>query len=826
MSNGLKFSLKGEYRPMTISPLNPRKCWEPEFQYALRGIAGDTYPQADYVLEGADPHVVFSKINLGMDILKNSKSYDQRKPSTSEVARVQEQIEQIHALANDPNIPTDRREFFRNLQLPNPRYMPECWRTTGFFRKRLHVLWGLTKGGKHSTFLPASGNAGDWNDKQSRVSLGDALGVPLSVNTGRGATSAGAGVAGAGNAGNGTGQGGVSNGCNGGFLPWLLNALTFGWYGRRHGYRGGGCLGSIFSWLIRLLLIMLIASLFRGCIRGCVPGIGGGRGGIPASVPGGGSGLEGGSGLGGGSGPGAVTPPDGAGEGAGGGTGGEAPDIPPELKGGDGAKGGSDNTGDEGNAGDKSGDTPDGGQGGATTPDTPPPPKPQEKVSNLDAARALACHFRVNPPKDLPGSDGDVAKVEFSVSPIDDIGGKKYEVSDWRINDDVKKPGVSTSFIPEDGLRYDKTYTISVTVVMDGKPQRVEPFQWNTVDAPTWQILEFGRDEKTEMRQYKLVCCNSSSIKPKVKDWKVEFRTKNKDGEKKLDFEVVSNRVGENVFEMRKSIGFFEGAYFMEMTADIDYEVRGKVKSVTHVETFPFTHDSSADGLTKAKYEVVIPNVYFCLAKLEDGSLINGTAFAISEKLLLSNYHVAVGGIPECYANSGNYKVAGPVTLTNVKGKTFYAKVDRFDRGRDLAILRLCDKKGNETDDRLPGYLHLAEDALVAGISETSARHVFAIGYPKGTVCMGPPAFTDGKAEKIIKRDYDWRGKHQAFDTIINYTSTKCGYSGGPLIDYQTEAVLGVNFGGLIEKLEGHKAASLATSAAEVRLGFSNLKKK
>ena len=262
MSNGLRFSLKGEYRPMTISPINPRICWEPEYQYALRGIAGDTYPQADYVLDGADPHVVFSKINLGMDILKNSKSYDQRKPSTSEVARVQEQIEQIHALANDPNIPTDRREFFRNLQLPNPRYMPECWRTTGFFRKRLHVLWGLTKGGKHSTFLPASGNAGDWSDKQSRVSLGEALGVPDVVNTGRG----------------------------GGFLPWLMNALTLGWYGRRCGYRGGGCIGSIFSWIIRLLLLMLIASLLRGCIRGCVPGIFGGRSGLHASAPGGGIG--------------------------------------------------------------------------------------------------------------------------------------------------------------------------------------------------------------------------------------------------------------------------------------------------------------------------------------------------------------------------------------------------------------------------------------------------------------------------------------------------------------------------------------------------------
>ena len=793
MRLGLRFELKDEYRPMTISPLNARRCWEPEFQYALRDIASETYPQAVFELDGSAPYVTFSKVNkFGMEILRGSKSVDQRKPTSSEVVRVQEEIERIHAMANNPRIPLDRREFFRNFQLPNPRYMPECWRTTGFFRKRLHILWGLTKGGKHSTFLPASANAGDWDDKQSRVSLGDVLGVSLASD----------------------GQGNMANGP----LPWLLDALTFGWYGRRYGYRGGGCLGSTLSWIIRLLLILLIVLLFRGCVRGCACAPES-LAALPSVIGGGGSNLDDGSGAS------MTSPSDYTG---GEPNGGESLDIPPRLKC-DGPQDGTGNTGgDCENADDKSDATPNDGQNDATRPldVTPPQFKLQEKVSNLDAARALACRFSVNPPKDLPGSNEDVAHVEFTVSPIDEIGEKEYEVSDWRINDVIKKPGVSTTFSPEGGLRYDKTYTISVTVVMDGKPQRVKPFQWNTIDAPTWQILEFGRDEKRGMRQYKLVCCNSSSITPKVKDWRVEFRTKDKDGEKKLDFEVVSNRLGEDVFEMRKSIGFFEGAYFMELAADVDYEVRGKVKSVTHVETFPFTHDSSADSLTKAKYEVVIPNVYFCLAKLEDGSLINGTAFAISEKLLLSNYHVAVGGIPECYVNSGDYKVACPVTLTNVKGKMFYAKVDRFDRGRDLAILRLCDENGNDTADRLPGYLHLAEDSLVFGINESATRHVFAVGYPKGTVCMGPPAFTDGKAEKVFRRDYNWHGKHQAFDTILNYTSTKCGYSGGPLIDYQTEAVLGVNFGGLVEALEGHKAASLATSAAEVRLGFPNLKNK
>ena len=804
MRSGLKFSLKnGEYYPLTISPLNPLKCWEPEFQYALRDIAGDTYPQADYILDGADAHVRYSKLNsLGIDILNGSRPYDQRRPSKSEVARVQEQIEQIHALANDSNIPTDRREFFKNFQLPDPQYMPECWRVTGLFKKRLHILWGLSKGGKHSTFLPASAHAGSWGDQKNRVPLGEALGVPEATPLANSAKKM-----------SGTLNGQRKSGFWANFLPWLLNVLTFGWYGRHSGRpgigRSGGCLGRIISMLIRLLLVYLLFSLFRGCIPGCASRLGRGLGcGPGVSMPGGfGGGSSGdGSGIDGGSGEGCDTP-EGSGDGR------EcpgkdcsAPDIPPEL-------------GGRAPSNDK--EEPKQGQ------DTPPQPKNDPPpVSNLESVQALACRFKVNPPKELSGSNADVARVVFSISAVDDLKGKEFIVSDWKINDEVRAPGESKTFSPSEGLRYDKTYTVTAAVTVDGNPQRVEPFQWNTVDQPTWQILEYGRNVDNSMRQYKLVCCNSSSIKPYVTNWKVSFRTKDNREDKTLDFGVESKRTGDNLFEMKKNIGFFEGSYFMEMSADVEYVVRGKTNRVTHVETFPFTHDSSADGLTKAKYEVVIPNVYFCLAKLEDGSLINGTAFAISEKLLLSNYHVAVGGIPECYVNSGNYKVAGLVTLTNVKGKTFYAKVDRYDRGRDLAILRLCDKTGKEVDDRLPGYLHLSEDSLVSGINETATRHVFAIGYPKGTVCMGPPAFTDGKAEKIFKRDYDWRGKHESFDTILNYTSTKCGYSGGPLIDYQTETVLGVNFGGMASRVEGHKAASFATSAAEIRLGFSNLKKK
>ncbi len=771
MKSGLRFSLKSEYRPMTISARNSRKCWEPDFQLSLREVAGDTYPQADYELGGEDPHVVFSKVRFGRELLKRSKDYDQSKPSSTEVARVQGQIEQIHALANDPNVPSDRREFFRDFRLPDPKAMPECWRTMGFFRKRLHILWGMEKVGKNATFLPSSKNSLEWADGKNRKKVEDVLDVHDLTRAD--------------------------------WRPWLLNALTFGWYGRRHGYRQrGGCLGSILTWLVRLLLIMLVASLFRGCLPRCssVPPVS-----IPpisfppvlppsASTP---SEDDKGS----------ETPKDGKGE--------EAPALPEDE---DGAN--SENAESSSPSKSELSKSKDSGLDDKK-PESPPLP-PQDEVSGRESVEALSFGFRVNPPKELSASD-DIAKVEFSVSPIADLQGKDYVISDWCVNGEVRRPGASRTFAPPEGLRYDKSYTISASVTVDGKEHRVEPFQWNMVDSPTWQILEVGRDASGERRQYKIVCCNSSSVEPTVKSWKVAFRPGGKNEGTALAFDHDEKDLGKDGIELDWGIDRYKGAYYLELTAEVEYSLRGKDKTATHVETFPFTHDSSADALTKAKYEVVIPNVYFCLARLTDGSLINGTAFAVSEKRLLSNYHVAVGGIPECYANSGDYKVAGPVTLTNIKGKTYYAKVEWSDRGRDLAVLRLCDKRGNDADDRLPGYLHLANDALVSGICETAARHVFAIGYPKGTVCKGPPAFTDGKAEQVISRDYKWNGDAQTFDTIVNYTSTKCGYSGGPLVDYQTETVLGVNFGGLVEQLDGHKAASLATSVKEVRRAFTKL---
>lgn len=734
MKFGLKFPLNGEYRPLTISPNNPHKCWEPSFQTALREIAGDTYPQADYKLDGREPCVVFSEVNArGAEIIGCSKDYNQRKPSRAEVRRIQRQIEEIHRLARDSGIPADRREFFENFQLPDPWKMPECWRVTGgIFHRRVHILWGLAKG-KNSTFLPTSSGTHNWKDEEARRPLEQVVEIPPRSETER---ASGDGTRhiekhASGNAQSGNGSDASSD------TP------------RRNGRRSGrarGCLANLIVWGLALGLLFLLLRIC-GCMPGCSSRLH--RGGGPGS------------------------------------------------------------SGDDGKSsenGNKS-STCDG---------------PSVKMEPPVVPKAFKCAFKVNPPRMLSGSNDDVAQVEFSVSPLDDLGGRQYEVSNWQINGEIKQRGAADLFAPPNGLRTDKTYTITAAVTMDGVPQRVEPYQWNKRDEPTWQIIEFNRSKEGK-RQYKLVCCNSSDVEINVQDWKVAFRAGGEVGERSLTFEgVEKNPLGQDALELDWSIGKYKGAYFVEITAAIQYN---KTHTVKHTEVFPFTHDSSSDSLIKAKYEIVIPNIYFCLAKLDDGSLINGTAFAISKKLLLSNYHVAVGGIPESYANSGEYKVEDPVKLTNVEGKTFYARVEQADRERDLALLRLCDEAGKDTDDKLAGYLHLADEEVVNSISKDSPRPVFAIGYPKGTVCMGPPAFTDGKAEEIDWRNYVYRNQKQAVKTIFHYTNTECGYSGGPLIDYQTGSVLGVNFGGFFDLPEGgHKAASLATSVSEVYLAFPSLR--
>ena len=297
------------------------------------------------------------------------------------------------------------------------------------------------------------------------------------------------------------------------------------------------------------------------------------------------------------------------------------------------------------------------------------------------------------------------------------------------------------------------------------------------------------------------------------------------DADGKLAFDVKSEPTGATTFEMAQNIGFKRGIYRLQLMVDIAYEdtARGVTGRTAHCETIPFVHDTSTEGLNTAKYQVAIPHVYFCLARQIGGTELNGTAFAVSKKRLLTNYHVAVGGLPDHDAAGGaDYRVEEVLQLTNWRGKIYHAKVEKADPARDLALLVLCDRDGADTGDELPGYLHLAPDNMLQAI-EKEPRLAFSVGYPAGTVPMGPPAYSDGKVEKLEYR----REGPEGIETLVTYTDIKPGYSGGPLIDYKTGQILGVNYGGEISGGTAFgKPASMATSVREVRKCFPVLQGK
>ena len=798
MKKGFRLLIKnGKYKPLTITHQSPKMCWEDEFKEALRSaqcaIKEDVFPEVEFDGESV---VVFRKYNTqGREILGKSSDIRKCPVSKKEIRRLEKVLAKLHETANDPEMPTDKRDFFKNFRLPDPMRMPECWRVTGLFKKRLYILWGLDRAENGGTFLPASKRTNDLEDASQRQSVETIIDSiheqngSSNVNQDGMRTSDGDSVEGE------ERKGG----------EYVKEASTSS--------RGKSCLSKFLDfllWLIFLgifLLLLNVVCPLKGCrmfnrSNGDVSAekIKNERVGEinnpPQPLPNDGEEND------------TPRPSDPGSNGAAS----NQEDVT-----GDGKKGwqsapeGEDeasNQGEPSNKTDGENGSAEGESGKHDVSNNGTVGGSRDNRKQPSGRSHMLYSFKVVASIKTQIESSNFANVCFTVTPLVDLNGVKPIVSDWTVNQKVEQCGVSETFSPRSGLSYDKTYLISATVEVNGEKQRVEPYQWNALEEPTWQIIDRGRDETSKMRRYEVVCTNSSLITPNVLNWDVKFRSV-ASGEP-LDFEFQLQESSDTEMGLKRNIAYYEGAYLLNLSAQIQYQLpSGAIREKTHEEVLPYSHDSSADSLTTAKYEVVIPHVYFCLATLTDGSSINGTAFAISETQLLTNYHVAVGGIPERDVDGASYTVKGPVTLLNGFGKTYYANVEYKNREQDVVILKLCNQEGAATSDKMPGYLHLAADDVIRSITPEQKRSAIAIGYPRGTVCKGPPAFTEGNAEEVKRRN--------GVETIVHYTNIKHGYSGGPLIDYQTGTVLGINFGGLIKKEEQHKPASLATSVSEVR---------
>lgn len=107
----------------------------------------------------------------GNEMLKNSRSLKSTTIPRRCLAKLQAAVNQLHAWAEDPRVPVDKREFCRKFALPDPKKDPDAYRITGgLFSRKLHVLWGYQKEGS-SAFLPSSRLSAKWDDNNARKNI-------------------------------------------------------------------------------------------------------------------------------------------------------------------------------------------------------------------------------------------------------------------------------------------------------------------------------------------------------------------------------------------------------------------------------------------------------------------------------------------------------------------------------------------------------------------------------------------------------------------------------------------------------------------------------
>ncbi len=77
----------------------------------------------------------------------------------------------IHQKSEKDGIPSDNAFFMHNLAVPNPLQMKSAWRVTTDFNRRLLVLWGYVTSSTESVVLPLTPTSAKWDDAGRRVDL-------------------------------------------------------------------------------------------------------------------------------------------------------------------------------------------------------------------------------------------------------------------------------------------------------------------------------------------------------------------------------------------------------------------------------------------------------------------------------------------------------------------------------------------------------------------------------------------------------------------------------------------------------------------------------
>ncbi len=823
---GIQVKFDGNYKPLSIKGDNSADYWNVKYQ--LGENPESVFPQAEPQQgeNGELESVEFSAVNLyGREALRNSKDISQTRVPKSEVERIQRELESLHALAENPNVPEERRNFYRNLRLPDPSQIPFAWRISGLFRKHLHILWGFgTSRNGDGTFLPKTTKSEksptnpeeNWPDNHLRYSIKDIL-SPAN---------------------------GSSRLSSWSFTPlayFLLLLLIIGllFIGWRYGI-------PLMNNLLAGPATDTTTSQEQKKTLNPKPGEKDGNSDSKNNISndpqagekGGSSGTK----------ENIINDPQ-AGEK--GGNSGTKDNITNDPKAGE--KGGSSDTKDnitnDPHAGEKGGNSdskeniindpkpgekggnsgtkdnitndPQGGEKGGNSDskeNVTKDPQGGEKGGNSDSKKNLPSN--TTPRKNAPAiadytfsiqlgqvtKQGDIAAALFNVVPDKSMGNQKFVVHSWSVNGKQMLAGDNKSFSCK-RLSYKERYVITASVTVNGKAQKVLPYQWNNIDTPVWMIIRAGNNDN----EYQVLCTNSSSVRFSVEKWKKPVFY---DGRKRN----ISDRFrcsdphprGNNKAVFRWSQDHI-GEYLMSLEATVCVTpADGKNTRKVNVEnTFVFINGSMSQALISLKLANMKERVYHCLATNIDGSQHNGTAFAISQKYLLTNYHVAIGNIPEYYGGKVvKVDSSRPLILSN-EHTTFYAKVVRSNKKSDLALLKLCDRSGGETDAVLPAFF------LVSDRPPEKGARVLSIGYPAGTTRFGEPAFSDGKIEDTGNIPQRWG------NIIAHFSNIRPGYSGGPLVYMDRDSVvIGVNTGGVVSQNPLFRGMRIAVDVSEIHKSF------
>ncbi len=122
---------------------------------------------------GAFTALFYRNSSSGVELCSTSKSLEENKTTipAKELDKFIACLDRLHQRSEQPNIPSDTRDFIKSLRIPSPWRMKSAWRVSTGFTRHLFVLWGYSSSDSEATILPLTPTSAKWADAGDRVDL-------------------------------------------------------------------------------------------------------------------------------------------------------------------------------------------------------------------------------------------------------------------------------------------------------------------------------------------------------------------------------------------------------------------------------------------------------------------------------------------------------------------------------------------------------------------------------------------------------------------------------------------------------------------------------